>query len=100
MADHTSFRLYDTNQEGLMLSDIVVGLSCKWERKSVVVENFPTGQEYRGELLSRELKTFKEVMKNGHQGERTLGLAPPEQHCQCCFIMLCWKCIVHDTLYS
>lgn len=74
--DHIFFRLYEAIQESFISLDIVVGLSCKWESKSMVIENFPTGQEQRGHLLSRELRSFKEIMKNGHQSQRTLGLAP------------------------
>lgn len=63
-----------------------------------MVENFPTGQEQRRCLLSKAFSTFKEIMKNGHQTERTLGLAPPEQHSQCFLVMLGEKYLIHDFL--
>lgn len=86
------------SRKSFMSLDIIVGLSCKWESKLLVTESFPTGQEKRGRLLSKEIRVFKEIMKNGHQSERTSGLAPLEQHCQCFLIVLCQKYIIHDSL--
>jgi len=60
------FRLSKAIQENFMSLGIVVGLSCKWQSKSIATEKFPIGQQQRGHLLSRELRSFKEIMKNGH----------------------------------
>lgn len=87
--DHIFFRISEAIRRSFMSLDIVVGLSCKWESKLMVIENFATGREQRGHLLSREPRSFKEIMKNGHQSERTWGLAPLELHCQCFPILLC-----------
>lgn len=98
--DHTYFRLSEAIQESFMSSENAVGLSCKQENKSMVTENVPTEQEQKRHLQSRAFRSFKEIMKNGHQSERTSGLSPLEQHCQCFLIMLCYKCLIHDFLTS